>query len=276
MSRDHQMSHLDRQAEQAMLENGFEPNFSREFEREVAEIRSRPPAGEPDIKDMRSVLWSSIDNASSRDLDQIEWAEHLENGDIRVLVGIADVSASVDRGSAIDAHAEKNTVTVYTQTRIFPMLPEELSTDLTSLVEGRDRLAVVADMTVKADGSVPESTFYRAVVNNHAKLAYEDVGPWLDGQSGVPASVSRVDGLQEQLELQEKAAERLQDYRTAKGALSFESIESSVVMEDGHVKAIVSVESNAARKLIENFMVAANVEMAEYLENRGALSIGES
>ncbi len=264
---------LDGKARQAMIDNGFEPEFSNEVWEQVKQIQA---SGEPDgdgVRDMRDLLWSSIDNESSRDLDQIEWAEQLENGDIRVLVGIADVDFLVPVYSPIDMHAAQNTVTVYTQSEIFPMLPEELSTDLTSLNEGVDRHAVVAEMTIKENGDVPESTFYRALVNNRAKLSYEEIGPWLDGNADVPEKVARIPGLREQIELQDKAADRLQAYRTVKGALQFESVESTAVVENGEVKSIRSVEPNAARKLIENFMVAANVEMAEFLENNGALSL---
>ena len=265
---------LTGKAHQAMIENGFEPEFSPEVWSQVDGIRALPAASAGAmIRDMRSTLWSSIDNATSRDLDQIEWAERLDNGDIRVLVGIADVDAMVAKGSPIDDHARQNTVTVYTESKIFPMLPEELSTDLTSLDEGVDRLAVVAEMIIKENGDVPQSTFFRALVNNHAQLAYEDVGMWLDGQGEMPEKVARTQGLREQLELQQQAAIRLQKYRSAKGALDFESIESAAVVEDGQIKGIRSVETNAARKLIENFMVAANVEMAEFLENNGALSL---
>jgi len=257
-----------------MLDNGFEPEFSADVIRQVEEIRAMgdplPPAS---ILDMRSVLWSSVDNARSRDLDQIEWAEILPNGDIRVLVGIADVDAAVEKGSPIDRHASQNTVTVYTESKIFPMMPEELSTDLTSLNEAVDRPAVVAEMIVKENGDVPQSTFFRAMVHNYAKLAYEDIGPWLDGKCDMPEKVARIQGLKEQLEIQQQAAVRLQRYRTAKGALAFESIESTAVVENGQIKGIRSVEPNSARKLIENFMVATNVEMAEFLENSGALSL---
>ena len=265
---------LATKAHQAMIENRFEPEFSPEVWDQVKGIQSRPAiSAAASVRDMRSTLWSSIDNATSRDLDQIEWAEALPNGDIRVLVGIADVDVSVAKDSPIDKHAAQNTVTVYTESKIFPMMPEELSTDLTSLNEGVDRLAVVADMTIKENGDVPESTFYRALVHNYAQLAYESVGSWLDGKEDVPEKVAITPGLKEQLELQQQAALRLQKYRTAKGALEFESIESSAVVEDGQIKGIRSVEPNAARKLIENFMVAANVEMAEFLENHNALSL---
>ena len=264
---------LDGKAHQAMIDNGFEPEFSNEVWDQIKQIQASEVAADDGVRDMRDLLWSSIDNDSSRDLDQVEWAEQLENGDIRVLVGIADVDSRVPVYSPIDMHAAQNTVTVYTQSEIFPMLPEELSTDLTSLNEGVDRHAVVAEMTIKENGDVPESTFYRALVNNRAKLSYEGIGPWLDGNGDVPEKVAAIPGLREQIELQDKAADRLQAYRTVKGALQFESIESTAVVENGEVKSIRSVEPNGARKLIENFMVAANVEMAEFLENNGAMSL---
>ena len=274
MNDNHPDGHLTERAHQAMIDNGFEPEFSPAVWDQVREMQQRSVmAPDASAKDLRQLLWSSIDNATSRDLDQIEWAEALPNGDIRVLVGIADVDASVAKDSPIDKHAAQNTVTVYTESKIFPMMPEELSTDLTSLNEGVDRLAVVADMTIKQNGDVPESTFYRALVHNNAQLAYESVGAWLDGKAEIPAKVANTPGLKDQLELQQQAALRLQKYRMAKGALEFESIESTAVVEDGQIKGIKSVDPNAARKLIEDFMVAANVEMAEFLENHNALSL---
>ena len=262
---------LDQRAYQTMIENGFEPEFSPAVREQVAQIQARA-GGQTNasVRNMQDLAWSSIDNATSRDLDQIEWAEDLPNGDIRVLVGIADVDESVDKDSPIDRHAAENTVTIYTDTEIFPMLPQELSTDLTSLAEGADRPAVVAEMVVKENGDVPESTFYRALVRNRAKLDYDSVGDWLDGHGEIPAKLASTPGLEEQIEIQQKAAIRLQKYRTAKGALQFESIESSAIIENGEVRGLKSVEPNSARKLIENFMVAANVEMAEFLENHNA------
>ena len=257
-----------------MLENGFDPEFSADVDRQLKQIEAADgQASDGSIKDLRSLLWSSIDNASSRDLDQIEWAEMLSNGDIRVLVGIADVDVRVPKGSPIDDHAQQNTVTVYTESKIFPMLPEELSTGITSLNENVDRLVVVADMTVKENGDVPESTFYCALVRNQAQLSYEKIGEWLDHGGELPDDLQRLDGLKEQIELQRDAAKRLQAYRRAKGALEFESIESEAVVENGEIKGLKSVVPNSARKLIENFMVAANVEMAEFLEAHGSISL---
>ena len=200
---------LTNRAHQTMVENGFEPEFSAPVYDQLKKIEaSGEPTADASFKDLRSLLWSSIDNATSRDLDQIEWAEALSNGDIRVLVGIADVDALVPVYSPIDIHAEQNTVTVYTESKIFPMLPEELSTGMTSLNADADRLAIVADMTVKENGDVPESIFYRAVVRNQWKLAYESVGEWLDNGGDPPDAVNRVAGLKEQIELQ-RQAERL-------------------------------------------------------------------
>jgi len=267
-------SWLTQRAHQTMIENGFEPEFSTAVLEQLDGIKTKgEPAADPSFKDMRDLVWSSIDNASSRDLDQIEWAERLLNGDIRVLVGIADVDSLVPQKSPIDDHARQNTVTVYTESKIFPMLPEILSTDMSSLNENVDRLAVVADMTIKENGDVPESTFYRALVRNHAKLSYEKIGEWLDHGGVMPESFQRTPGLQEQIELQREAAIRLQAYRRAKGALEFESIESEAVVENGEIKGLKSVQTNAARKLIENFMVATNVEMAEFLEAHGSVSL---
>ena len=265
---------LDGKARQAMIDNGFEPEFSDGIVDQLREIEGRDFLAEStDAKDLRDLDWSSIDNQTSRDLDQVEWAEQLDNGDIRVLVGIADVDAAVEKGSPIDKRAARNTVSVYTESEVFPMLPEELSTDLTSLNEGEERLAVVADMIVKENGDVPQSTFYRAVIRNRAKLDYPTVGEWFDDDGPIPQIIESKPELIAQLKLQRKAAERLHRYRQAKGALEFESIESEAVVEDGNVKDIRSVRPNSAKRLIENFMVASNVEMAEFLESHGVASI---
>ena len=258
-----------------MAENGFEPNFPQDALAELASIEGQPKTNvlRPGITDLRELLWSSIDNASSRDLDQIEYAEQLPNGDIKILVGIADVDHLVAKDSALDQHAAKNTVTIYTETEMFPMLPEELSTDLTSLNEGEDRLAVIVELVITENGDVPGNEVFRGLVRNRAKLAYESTGAWLDNGGPIPEKVASTPGLKEQIELQRTAAERLHKFRLEKGALEFESIESSAVMENGEVRGIVSVKENSARKLIENFMVAANVEMAEFLEGHGCVSL---
>lgn len=265
---------LDERARQAMRENGFEPVFSPEIAAQLhGTTQGTPDTEKANLTDLRDLLWSSIDNRSSKDLDQVEFAEELQNGDIRLLVGIADVDSLVPKGSPIDLHAAENTVTVYTESEIFPVLPEELSTDLTSLNEGADRLAIVVELIIKENGDVPGNEVFRAWIRNKAKLAYEDVGAWLDEDAPAPPKIENVTGLREQIVLQNKAADRLHKFRVAKGALEFESVESSAVVVDGEVREIEAVRSNSARRIIENFMIAANVEMAEFLDLHGSPSI---
>lgn len=265
---------LDERARQTMRDNDFVAVFPQEVLDQIKKLESDPaiPA-DSGVRDLRSLLWSSIDNINSRDLDQIEYAEQLENGDIRILVGIADVDVLVPKDSPIDKFAAQNTVTVYTESEIFPMLPEELSTDMTSLAENEDRLAIIVELIVKENGDVPGNNVYRGLVRNHAKLDYESIGAWLDENAPMPKKVANSPELKDQILLQQKAAERLHEYRKAKGALEFESIESSAVVVDGKIRDIKSVEPNSAREIIENFMVAANVEMAEFLDNHNSLSL---
>jgi len=265
---------LDERARNAMIENGFEARFPRGV---VDEIRLLSlDAIDPTtshITDLRNLLWSSIDNRTSRDLDQVEYVEEMPNGDIRVLIGIADVDSLVGKDSTIDRHAARNTVTVYTESEIFPMLPEEISTDFTSLNPGRDRLAVVVELMVTKDGDVPGNKVFRALIHNHAKLNYEEIGDWLDQNEKAPDELVEIPDLQDQVRLQHEAARRLQKFRKEKGALQFESIESSAVVVDGEVRDLEYIRPNSARKLIENFMIAANVETAEFLELNGRSSI---
>jgi hypothetical protein len=187
-------------ARQEMIAEGFTPDFPPEAQRQVAALRAHatPPAPDGTLRDLRSLLWSSIDNDTSRDLDQIEVAERLANGDIRIRIGIADVDSDVPKGSPIDTHAAANCTTVYTGVKNFPMLPDDLSTDLTSLNEHADRLSVVVELTVAADGSVQDGTAYRAVTRNAAQLAYSSVGPWLEGQAAAPAKAAASQDLQAQ------------------------------------------------------------------------------
>jgi exoribonuclease-2 len=174
-------------AQQVMIDEGFDPDFPPGVETELSALAARPAPG-PDghATDLRSLLWSSIDNDSSRDLDQIEVAERVDDG-IHVLVGIADVDIDVPAGSAIDRHAASQTTSVYTGVRTFPMLPEALSTDLTSLNQDVDRYAIVIDFVVAADGSISSSSVYRALVRNRAQLTYSATGAWLEGKGPAPA-----------------------------------------------------------------------------------------
>ncbi len=262
-------------ARQEMMDEGFAPDFPPEAQSQAAALRARSaeavPAGP--VQDLRGLPWSSIDNDTSRDLDQIEVAEQLPNGDIRIRVGIADVDGGVPQGSPIDLHAARNCTTVYTGVRIFSMLPEDLSTDLTSLNEHAGRLSLVVELTVAADGSVRDGTAYRAVVRNAAQLAYSSTGPWLEGQAAPPPKVAASPDLRAQLRLQDEAARRLREMRHHHGALDLDRVETEAVLSDGHVTGIQSRHRNRATLLIEDFMVAANGVIARLLRDAQVSSI---
>ena len=260
-------------ARQEMLHDGFAPDFPPGTDEQLAAIRSRAgvAVGE-DVRDLRTLLWSSIDNDTSRDLDQIEVAERSDAG-IRVLIGIADVAGSVDQGSPLDQHAQSETTTVYTAVRVFPMLPEELSTNLTSLAENEDRAALVIEFVVSGDGSLASSSIYRALVRNQFQLTYSGVGPWLDGIGDmVPKVASSVD-LQSQLKLQHEAAELLRDQRHRLGALNFDRVETEAVVKNAQVQDVTARKKSSADFLIEDFMIAANEVMAKTLTDSGVSSI---
>jgi len=253
-----------------MMEAGFLPDLPAAAQKEAAALHAASIDG---VRDLRSLLWSSIDNDESRDLDQIEVAERLGGDLVRVRVGIADVDALVHRGTALDGYAAHNTCTVYTGARIFPMLPESLSTDHTSLGEALDRIAVVVEMDIDPSGEITRSDVYRAAVRNHAKLAYDGVGAWLEGSGTAPSKVASNVALQEQLRLQDVAARALKKLRHARGALDLETIEARAVVADGVVTSIELTKKSPARALIEDFMIAANGAMARFLDTCGVASI---
>ncbi len=253
-------------ARRVLLEHGFVPDVPEGIE------RSLPRDPEPPADTLHHLAWSSIDNHDSRDLDQVEYAERLANGAIRLMVGIADVDAFAPRGSDVDNFAWKNTATLYTGVRMFPMLPEELSTDRTSLLPDVQRLVVVTDMVVLPDGSLDdrETRIYPAAITNHAKLVYERVGAWLEGDKSARPDDERI---AEQVELQDEAAQRLRKRRYDRGALDFESIEARPVTKDGRIVDLELIHKNRARELIEDLMIAANGATARFLETHGSSSI---
>jgi exoribonuclease-2 len=262
-----QRATLRRIARRAMLERGLLPDFSQDALAELSAIRA-PAAGDGGVRDLRSFPWASIDNDDSRDLDQLTVAEKVPGGFVRVLVAIADVDALVGKGSAIDGHARTNTTSVYTAAEIFPMLPERLSTNLTSLADREDRLAVVIEMTVAADGSLTASDVYRAAVRNCAKLAYNSVAAWLDGQGPIPAPVASVPGLDANLRLQDEVAQNLKAFRHEHGALDLQTLEARPVFDVDEIRDLEVEEKNRARELIEDLMIAANGVTARFLKGR--------
>ncbi|MBI2264096.1 MAG: RNB domain-containing ribonuclease [Armatimonadetes bacterium] len=224
---------------------------------------------DPGVVDLRKMLWCSIDNDDSRDLDQLTVAEELPNGDVKIYVAIADVDALVPKGSPLDRDAFHNTTSVYTTGKIFSMLPEKLSTDLTSLNPGVDRLAVVTEYTVGKDGEIKSSNIYRAMVHNHAKMAYNSVSPWLEGKGPLPQPAADVKGMDDQLRIQDQAAQKLRERRHENGALTLETLEPKAVIQDGKVLNMYVEEKNRARELIEDIMVAANGVAARFLNEKG-------
>lgn len=270
-------NHVDLRAiaRQEMLANGFRPDFEDTVRAQVAQLKAHSPiaATAPAPKDLRNLLWSSIDNDTSRDLDQIEWAERLANGATRVLIGIADVDSDVPKGSPIDFHAQFETTTVYTGVENFSMIPEELSTGMTSLNEDQDRAAIVVEIVHDSDGSILSGDAYPALVRNRAQLAYNGVGAWLEDSGAAPPKVAASTELQAQLKLQDQAAQQLCLARCNRGALNLENIETNPVLTDGQITDVAAMQKNRATDLIEDFMIAANHVVAQMLSAKKVSSI---
>lgn len=263
---------LELLAKNLLQENGFEPEFSQAALKQLNAIHIAPPLSGA-AEDLRSLLWCSIDNDDSRDLDQLTCGQREKDGRISIWVAIADVDALVSKNSAIDKHAQTNTTSIYTPARIFAMLPEKLSTDLTSLNENEDRLSIVVKMIINSEGLCEEASIFQALVRNKAKLTYNSVGAWLDGSGDVPEKVKQVEGLQEALVCQHQAAQMLKMRRHEMGALTLETIEAEAkVMPDAQVIMWLSPH-NYAQQLIEDFMIAANAAMASQFRSASVPSL---
>jgi exoribonuclease-2 len=247
-----------------MLARGLLPDFSAAALEQAGTLRQAPIETGPSIHDLRGLLWASIDNDDSLDLDQLSVAEPLSAGAVKILVAIADVDSAVKAGSAIDEHARINTTSVYTAAQVFPMLPDRLSTDLTSLAQSQERLAVVIEMTIGADSALVQSDIYRALVRNCAKLAYRGVAAWLEGTGPAPPALAQVPGLAQQLRIQDQVAQRLKRVRHERGALSLESSEARPVFDGGLLSDLKPDEKNRAQALIEDLMIAANGVSARF------------
>ena len=267
-------------AHRAMLARGLLPDFSAAALAELDRMQAPTMDGmggqrspEHSIRDLRNLLWASIDNDDSRDLDQLTVAEAMPAGQVKILVAIADVDAVVKSNSAIDQHARQNTTSVYTAAEIFPMLPEKVSTDITSLNFDQERLAIVVEMVIGADGALQDSDIYRAWVCNHAKLAYNSLAAWLEGDGALPDAVAAVNGLEENLRLQDKVTQRMKDLRQTQGALSLETIEARPVFDGDQIRTLEIEEKNRAKEIIEDLMIAANGVTARYLSAKKFPSI---
>jgi VacB/RNase II family 3'-5' exoribonuclease len=275
----HHRAILQNIARRAMLERGLLPDFSPEALAELERLQipaiteSGSSASPTGVRDMRNLLWASIDNDDSHDLDQLTVAEAMTADKVKIFVAIADVDSSIIKGSAIDQHASVNTTSVYTAAEIFPMLPEKVSTDITSLNFKEDRLAIVIEMLVIADGSLEDSKIYRAWVHNYAQLAYDSVAAWLEKTGPIPEAIPAVQGLAENLQLQDKAAQQMKNLRQVHGALSLETIEAKPVFDGDQIRTLEREEKNRAKEIIENFMIAANGVTARFLSTKKFPSI---
>ena len=273
----HHRAILQTIADRVMIQRGLLPDFSKEV---LAELeRLRPLIDKPAkdslsaTRDMRNLPWASIDNDDSLDLDQLTVAQAMPEGRVSIMVAIADVDSLVHQGTALDKHAQHNTTSVYTAAKIYPMIPDLLSTNLTSLKLNEERMALVIEMELNIDGSLLETSIYRARVYNHAKLAYNNIAPWLEGTVAAPKEISSVPGLAENLRLQDKAAQNLKKLRHVNGALTLETLQAKPIFDDDQIKTLETEEKNRAKELIEDFMIAANGVTARFLSSHNFPSI---
>ncbi|VVB57476.1 Ribonuclease R [uncultured archaeon] len=261
-------------AEMAMAKYGFVSVFPPKVMAKANELRAdAPQMNEHRVKDLRHLLWSSIDNIDTLDLDQIEYCERGKGGEISIWVGVADVDVYVPKDSLLDQHAHENTTSVYTGIEIFPMLPDRLSKDLSSLPMEQDRLAMVVEFSVLPKGSVRAGKVYRALVRNKAKLVYEQVGAWLEGREAAPKLIAESPELQAQIRLQDEASQRLGKYRAGQGALELETLKTKAIIQNERVLGLYVEEDDRAKRIIENFMIGANGVMSSLLEKSGRPTI---
>ncbi|MFZ1979451.1 MAG: RNB domain-containing ribonuclease, partial [Bacteroidota bacterium] len=264
---------LQKIARRVMMEKGLLPDFSAQAIAELDAIHGAVTQGEESTRNLRNLPWCSVDNDDSRDLDQLSAAEAMPAGAVKILIAIADVESVVKKQSALDDHAKYNTTSVYTAAEIFPMLPEKLSTDITSLNYESDRLAIVIEMVIAADGSLRNSNIYPAMVRNRAKLAYNSVAAWLDGSGPMPQAIGMVGGLDENIRLQDRTARKLKSLRHEHGALDLETIEARPVFDGDEIKDLEADRRNTAKDIIEDFMIAANGVSARYLAEKNLPSL---
>jgi exoribonuclease-2 len=264
---------LERIARRAMKERGFWPDFSKAVFLELRTIQQLNSEGDSPRKDLRQLMWASIDNDDSLDLDQLTVAEALPDKKVKILVAVADVDARVKIGSSIDEHARQNTTSVYTAAKTFSMLPERLSTDLTSLNLKEDRSAIVIEMVIGGTGEMQSSDIFRAEVRNHAKLAYNSVAAWLEDKGPMPGPLASIPGLAENLRLQDRAAQQLKARRHEHGALDLQTLESRPIFEEEMIQDLRLEERNRAKEIIEDFMIAANGVTARFLHGKKVPSL---
>ena len=264
---------LQRIARRLMVERGLATDFSPSVMAELDGIAEPAKPDQSSIRDLRSLIWCSIDNDDSRDLDQLTVARESPKGDTTIFVAIADVDALVKKDSSIDVRAAENTTSVYTAAEIFPMLHEKLSTDLTSLNPDAERLAVVVEMEFDWDTNLKRSDVYRAQVHNHAKLTYNSVGKWFANEGPLPDGIGLVTGLEQNLRAQDRVAQTLKSVREERGSLELDTITTRPKFVDNQLTELYVDQQNRAKELIANFMIAANGVIARFLNSHNSSSI---
>ena len=257
---------LEQIARRVMQEHGFLPDFSIAALDELSKIQNSATGTVAIKKDLRQLLWIAIDNDDSRDLDQLTAAELLPGNEVKILVAVADVDTLVKKNSAIDQHAHQNTTSIYTAGKTFPMLPEKLSTNLTSLNYQEDRSAIIVEMTINDAGDIQNSNIYQAIVRNHAKLAYNGVAAWLEGKEAVPLAINAA--ITDNLRIQDTVAQKLRVKRHLRGALELQTLEARPVFTGDEIKGLQVDETNRAKQIIEDFMIAANDVTALFLKDK--------
>jgi ribonuclease R len=214
-------------------------------------------------RDLRELPLVTIDGADARDFDDAVFAQRRNNG-WRLVVAIADVATYVKPGTGLDREALKRATSVYFPQRVVPMLPEALSNGLCSLKPDEDRLCLVCDMSINDSGTVTRSRFDAAVMRSQARLTYDQVWEWIvSGQAEIRPGAAAVSASLRDLYGLYKALKRA---RNRRGAIDFESTEVQFRFDErGAVEDIVPYERNDAHMLIEECMITANVEAANFL-----------
>ncbi len=264
---------LQRIARSAMQDKGFLTDFPSSVMNTLNSLQEVAPKISGPVRDLRNLLWCSIDNDDSEDLDQLSVAIPLTSGEVKILVAVADVDSIVNKTSVFEDHAKHNTTSVYTSALIFPMLPEKLSTDLTSLKYNADRSSIVVEYVVAVDGTIKNPDIYPAIVHNKAKLAYNSTSAWIEGNGKMPDAIAAVTGLDQNLKLQNEAAKKLKDLRYRNGALNLETIEARPIFKGDNVSALEEEKMNEAKDIIQEFMICANSVTARFLTSGNFPSI---
>lgn len=252
----------------AMRERGFTITFPFDALAEANALREDTwiERGGAPVQDLRALPWFSIDNEGARTLDQITCAD-VHGSALRLFVAIPDVDSIVPAGSALDRHARHHVRSIYTPAERFPLFPEAVANNLGSLRQGKDRPAVVVEMIIEEDGSVPVPAIRRARVCNQARLTYENVADRMAGKGGLPKTLLKRPLLKKQIELHQEIADRL------RRRLPSERRPFKPFFRIDHRVRLVQPDAIPARELVEDLMGATRQATALFLAAHGRPSL---